>query len=122
MLPVLDGRNAVRIDLDHLLSILEEEAPTVELYPASGLSLTEDHWVARLPQLALESVDHGIDAALIGLAQQAADFVEERLRNREHDSESLPMLLRLFLAKETGNLRILLESRAELYGWDFPEP
>jgi len=98
--------------------IVDRSFPEVELHPASGRSPIEDYWVALLPELGLEHVDLGIDAALMGLADCASEAAGDRLANEDFNSDSLQLLLRLRLAHRTGTLGELVRSNARLHGWE----
>jgi len=119
MLPRRNGPHTAIVSLDHLHAMLDGIMPTVELYPASGLSLTADYWVALLPELDLEHVDLGVDAALLGLAHRSGEAARDRLRDGDHDDDDLPVLLRLWLAYETGTVDQLLQSAARLHDWEY---
>jgi hypothetical protein len=96
---------------------MEGGIPEVELHPASGRHPTKDHWVALLPELGLQHVDLGIDAALMGLAECASEAVSDRLESEDFDSNNLQLLLRLRSARQTGTLGELFRSSARLHGW-----
>jgi len=117
MLPRRQGPHTAVVSLDDLHVMLDGIVPAVELHPASGLSFTADYWVALLPELGLEHVDLGVDAALIGLANRAVEIARDRLRDGDYDENALPLLLRLWLANETGATGPLLESAARLHAW-----
>lgn len=97
---------------------MERALPEVELHPASGRNPTKDYWVALLPELGLQHVDLGIDAALMGLAECASEAASDRLGNEDFDANNLDLLLRLRSAHQTGTLGELLESSARPHCWD----
>lgn len=97
---------------------IEGDLPEVELHPASGRNPTKDYWVVVLPELGLQHVDLGIDAALVGLAEGASSTASDRLANEDFDSDSIQLLLRLRRAHETGALGELVRSSARLHCWD----
>lgn len=92
--------------------------PEVEVHPASGWNPTKDYWVALMPELGLQHVDLGIDAALMGLAECVSGAANDRLANEDFDSDSLQVLLRLRSAHHTGRLGELVRSCARLHCWD----
>lgn len=95
--------------------LLASSVPEVELHPASGQSLTADYWVALLPELDLAHVDLGVDAAMIGLTNRLWTVVAESLASARYDHETLPLLLRLWLAHEKGVLGRLVEDSARTW-------
>lgn len=97
---------------------IERGIPEVELHPASGRNPTKDYWVALLPELGLQHVDLGIDAALTGLAECASGVASDRLANEDFDPDSLQLLLRLRSAHHACTLGELVESSARLHGWE----
>ncbi len=98
--------------------IVDRGFPEVELHPASGRNPAKDHWVALLPELGLEHVDLGIDAALTGLAECASGAASDRLANEDFDSNNLELLLHLRSARQTGTLGELVRASARLHCWD----
>lgn len=121
MVPRLqDSGNVVLSQLD-LQRLLESVVPEVELHPRSGLDLETDYWIAVLPELGLEYVDLGVDAALIGLANLVPGIVADRLAREGHGKDDRILFLRLWLAHRTHTLGPLLQSGARRYGWDYEE-
>ena len=101
--------------------IVDRGISDVELHPASGRNPTKDYWVALLPELGLQHVDLGIDAALTGLAECASGTASDRLANEDFDSTNVQLLLRLRLAHQTGTLGELVEASARLHCWHYED-
>lgn len=84
----------------------------VDAYPWSGTSPFDHHYVVVLEDLRLGHCDLGLDAAIVGLAEQVAKRVRAVLQERSDDRERLlPLLARLHLADLDGSLgRLLVRS------------
>lgn len=121
LLPALDEQDRLALPLAQVELLLASSVPEVELHPASGQSLTADYWVALLPEFDLAHVDLGVDAAMIGLTNRLWTVVAESLASARYDHETLPLLLRLWLAHEKGVLGRLVEDSARLWDWDYME-
>ncbi len=115
------GSSTVDAHLRAIELVLEDAIPEVELHPASGLSLTSDHWIALLPELGLQHVGLGIDAAMNGLVRCAATVAEDRLAQADYNAHRARLLLRLSLERQRGTLGPLLKSSARLYSWEYED-
>src|SRR4051812_33538236 len=92
--------------LDSLLDHVEIQ---VDVVPGSGLGVGTHWWAATLDVLNVGAVGLGIENALDELTVAVRD--EIRSRSAETISgQEVPVLLRLWIADERGQLRNLLDS------------
>jgi hypothetical protein len=109
--------------LEKLLRLAD--APVVvALREGSGRSVDDDWWSASIDDLGLVSTEFGALAALTGLTTRIAGSIDTMLDDAlKTGDRKIPILLRLWLASQTGGLGdLVVDSAGYLGDYDAPKP
>lgn len=114
--PESDG--GFTLALEDVARLVADVSVCVYAYPRSDGHPCHDDWTLAIEPLGLWHSDVGLDAALIGLTERAAQRVRGLLADADERHRQLPLLLRLYLAERDGSLGRLLERSTHLVRWE----